>query len=122
MNFVKYFFESRWVYSFVVEFRYYSILYTDYTNVNIYVRCGELSFATNMCDHPVLAVQTRQLPSLFTTDQQQYIDEKIDPVLAPYCLSSENLKNANYNASLRFCAPPEPDAFVQLIQLLAKYF
>ena len=104
------------------EYRYYTILYTDYNNVKISFRCGEQNFNTNVCDNPVVVVQTRQHPNLLTDDQKQSIDQTIDAVLSPYCISSKQLNSTLYNASLSLCAPEEPTAFVLLIDLLAKYF
>ena len=104
------------------EYRYYTILYTDYNNVKISFRCGEQNFKTNVCDNPVVVVQTRQHPSLLTDDQKQSIDLTIDAVLSPYCISSKQLNLTPYNTSLPLCAPEEPTDFVLLINLLAKYF
>ena len=61
-----------------------------------------------MCDHPVVAVLTRQRPSLLTADQKKYIDNKADEVLAPYCLSSKQMDYAPFNATLPVCEPAEP--------------
>ena len=107
---------------FVSAFEYYSVLYTDYTNLVVHESCDNVNFLTGMCSEPQVVVQTRVRPTQLTEAQKAAINSQLDAVLAPYCLSSQQLISAPWNDTLSECDPMEPTEFVQLIQLLARFF
>ncbi|OQV16157.1 hypothetical protein BV898_09641 [Hypsibius exemplaris] len=66
------------------------VLFTDYTNVEIWSQCYVENFTSGLCDIGHIEVMTRRNPNKLSADDVAAVNKQIDLAVAPYCLSSAN--------------------------------
>ncbi|XP_055347445.1 uncharacterized protein LOC129594697 [Paramacrobiotus metropolitanus] len=81
----------------------FSLLYGDPDDFYVVYVCDKPNHKTGMCDSPSFHVVTRTRPDYLTTAQSKSIDDTIDAILGPYCISTADIPLQAHNSSVPYC-------------------
>ncbi|XP_055347451.1 uncharacterized protein LOC129594702 [Paramacrobiotus metropolitanus] len=81
----------------------FSLLYGDPDDFYVVYVCVKPNYKTGMCDSPSFGVVTRTRPDLLTAAQSKSIDDIIDSILGPYCISKADIPLQAHNNSVSYC-------------------
>ncbi|OQV19135.1 hypothetical protein BV898_06774 [Hypsibius exemplaris] len=97
----------------------YTILFTDYTNMELLYRCDQPNPSAGICDVPYFWVNTRVDPRNMTQETKNAIKSAVDLALSPYCYSTSDFTLTQW-INVPTCDPSTsaPDAFTSLIRRL----
>ncbi|XP_055347337.1 uncharacterized protein LOC129594613 [Paramacrobiotus metropolitanus] len=92
----------------------FSLLYGDPEDLYVVYVCVKPNYKTGMCDSPFFSVVIRTRPDLLTAAKSKSIDDIVDSILAPYCISTADIPLQIHNHSVSYC--PQLDNLPPCIQ------
>ncbi|XP_055354427.1 uncharacterized protein LOC129600060 [Paramacrobiotus metropolitanus] len=93
----------------------------EYDKFYIEYGCAETNLATGICKAPIVLVSTRTRPSKLSAYDRQEIDRAVNAVLAPYCLTAEDIPLQSFVDATSDCEFPEPpECVAQRIEALSQ--
>lgn len=103
------------VHANIADPNYYFFLHLEDTFWMLY-KCGLPNFHTSICENPKIYVCTRKRPDEMEEDEIDHVENTINAVLEPHCLSMANMTRKVWTTQLPICHAPSPDCFESLVQ------